>query len=64
MEEQIADFYVVLQIIADYATSSEVKNLVDSYDLHIIPIVNPDGYKYTWAPNGVSTTSYGSHLIV
>ena len=38
----------LFQLIDDYASDSDVQNLVDTYDWYFIPIVNPDGYVYSW----------------
>ena len=31
-----------------YGNDSDVTYLVDTYDFHFLPIVNPDGYVYTF----------------
>ncbi|XP_013407418.1 carboxypeptidase B-like [Lingula anatina] len=38
--------YFINKLISDY-DQPEVKNLVDSYDWYILPVVNPDGYEYS-----------------
>ena len=35
-------------MVADYPTDPDVKRLVDAYDWYFLPVVNPDGYEYTW----------------
>ena len=41
--------YVALfQMVTQYANDSDVTYLVDTYDFHFLPIVNPDGYVYTF----------------
>jgi murein tripeptide amidase MpaA len=40
--------YVAQQFLMDYSTDSSVKSLVDNFSWTIIPIVNPDGYVFTW----------------
>lgn len=47
-------FYFMLHLLENYETNSEVKNLVDNYELYFVPAVNPDGYKYNEqiSPNG------------
>jgi len=42
-------FWFVIQLIDDYPRDPEVKELVDKYDWYLLPIVNPDGYSYTWS---------------
>jgi len=37
-----------MQLIDDYPSDPEVKKLVDKYDWYLLPVVNPDGYSYTW----------------
>jgi len=41
-------------LLENYATNSEVKNIVDNTALYFIPVVNPDGYLYNEStnPNG------------
>ena len=36
------------QLVTDYAVDASSRRLVDSYDWYILPVVNPDGYVYTW----------------
>ena len=43
-------FYI--QIINDYSTDSEAKDLADNYDIYVLLVANPDGYVYSF--NGVS----------
>ncbi|MCS7164864.1 MAG: M14 family metallopeptidase [Candidatus Calescibacterium sp.] len=35
------------KLLEQYDTNQEVKNLLDNTVLHIIPVVNPDGYEYS-----------------
>jgi carboxypeptidase T len=46
--------YFMWYVLENYATNSEIKNLVDNTEIFCIPIVNPDGYIYnqTTNPNG------------
>jgi len=44
--EKLFDF--VTQLIDDYPRDTKVKELVDSHDWYLLPVVNPDGYSYTW----------------
>ncbi|MEQ8769198.1 MAG: M14 family metallocarboxypeptidase [Phycisphaerales bacterium] len=40
--------YIADQLIERYDTDSRVRDLVDNVDFRIVPVVNPDGYVYTW----------------
>lgn len=44
--------YIAERLLEDYGQDEAVTTLVDSAVVHIIPIVNPDGYAFTWAPDG------------
>ena len=35
-------------MVTMYGNDSDVTYLVDTYDFHFLPIVNPDGYVYTF----------------
>jgi len=35
-------------LVNQYGVDADVTRLVDTYDWVIIPVVNPDGYEYTW----------------
>jgi len=37
-----------MQLVDNYRSDPKVKELVDKYDWYLLPIVNPDGYSYTW----------------
>ncbi|KAI0140185.1 hypothetical protein GGR57DRAFT_439814 [Xylariaceae sp. FL1272] len=39
--------YLTYQIINNYANDTTVKTVLNNYDFHIIPVVNPDGFVYT-----------------
>ncbi len=44
-------FFLVLQLI-----NGEGEWLLDNYNVNIIPVVNPDGYIYTYKKNGVRSS--------
>ncbi|ESN98860.1 hypothetical protein HELRODRAFT_188933 [Helobdella robusta] len=44
-------FKIVKHMQDNYNGDSLVKSLLDKYDWHFIPIVNPDGYDFTWTQN-------------
>lgn len=49
--------YIAQYLADNYETDAEVKHLVDSCEIWIVPVVNPDGYEYsrtvdrTWRKN-------------
>lgn len=44
--------YIINQLLTGYGKDKAITELVDQIDWFIIPIVNVDGYRYTWAPDG------------
>jgi murein tripeptide amidase MpaA len=43
--------YLADRFVRQYDTDPAVKAVVDSADIVIVPIVNPDGFEYTWTNN-------------
>ena len=43
--------YIADRLIQDYDSDPVIKDMVDNHDFYIVPIVNPDGYEYTWTTN-------------
>ncbi len=41
--------YIADQLIELYDTDTRVRDLVDNIDFRIVPVVNPDGYVYSWS---------------
>lgn len=37
------------RLVNDYATNPKIKQFVDTTTLWVVPVVNPDGYQYSWA---------------
>ena len=37
------------QLLTEYATNATIKRYVDTLNFYIVPVLNPDGYKYTWS---------------
>jgi hypothetical protein len=40
--------YVTEQLLAQYATDPSVKAILDRVAFYVVPLVNPDGYSFTW----------------
>jgi murein tripeptide amidase MpaA len=40
--------YVADQLVREYDTDDAIRDLVDRYEWQLVPIVNPDGYVYSW----------------
>ena len=40
------------QLVESYDRRSAARKLLRKFDFYLIPVLNPDGYAYTW--NGVS----------
>ena len=40
--------YILNGLLSNYTTNSKVQDVVDAFEWTIIPIVNADGYVYTW----------------
>uniref|UniRef100_A0AAZ1X048 Peptidase M14 domain-containing protein n=1 Tax=Oreochromis aureus TaxID=47969 RepID=A0AAZ1X048_OREAU len=38
----------VLKSLSFYQQNSEITRILDSMDVYVLPVMNPDGYKYTW----------------
>jgi len=57
--------YIINELVENPRSDSYIKAFLDSYDFVFMPVLNPDGYKYTWehdrlwrknrAPNANST---------
>jgi len=43
------NMYIIDKLIEEYDTVPFVKQMRDTYDWYFLPIVNPDGYAYTWS---------------
>ena len=42
--------YVAESFITGYGNDTLITELVDELEIFVIPVVNPDGYVYTWGP--------------
>ncbi|MHC5005336.1 MAG: M14 family metallopeptidase, partial [Planctomycetota bacterium] len=47
----MVNMYAADRLLAEYDLNPAVKDLVDDVEFFVIPIVNPDGYVYTWGPD-------------
>jgi len=45
--------YGVEQLAAQYGTNAQVTELLDTFEVHTIPILNPDGYEYSHTTNNM-----------
>ncbi|XP_077990588.1 carboxypeptidase B-like [Glandiceps talaboti] len=43
--------FMTNQLVVDYDTDPDVRKYLDTYDFYILPVMNPDGYEYTWVEN-------------
>jgi murein tripeptide amidase MpaA len=40
--------YMISQLTSGYNVDGKVTTMLDNFQIHIIPVVNPDGYEWTW----------------
>lgn len=50
--------WIMDKLTSGYGSDSEVTELLDAYDFHILPSVNPDGYTFTH-----TSVSHGSFCL-
>lgn len=43
--------YIINQLVTGYGKVPTVTSLLDQTELHFIPLVNPDGYNFSWTSN-------------
>lgn len=43
--------YIATSLINGYDSDPQMQALLDSLEFYIVPIVNPDGYVYSWGPD-------------
>lgn len=36
------------QSVSFYVQNQDMKNILDNMDVYVLPVMNPDGYQYTW----------------
>jgi len=39
--------YIINQLLTTYASGGDAKTIMDTWELHIVPVLNPDGYAYS-----------------
>lgn len=39
--------YIAWYMLSEYEKDTDVKKIVDTFDIIIAPLANPDGYEYT-----------------
>jgi len=39
--------YIINELLTKYASGGDAKTILDSWELHIVPVLNPDGYEYS-----------------
>ncbi|UJR37053.1 hypothetical protein I4U23_029758 [Adineta vaga] len=62
--------YIINELLTKYASGGDAKTILDSWELHIVPMLNPDGYQYShtkermWRKNRkpVGNNCYGVDL--
>jgi murein tripeptide amidase MpaA len=45
----MTNMYAAEQLLSQYAVDSHVQGMLDEVDFYVIPVVNPDGYEFSWA---------------
>jgi len=43
--------YLAKELILGYGTNKKITRLVDQFEFTIVPVLNADGYAYTWEHN-------------
>ena len=41
-------FFLPPQSLAFYKENQDITKILDNMDVYVLPVLNPDGYKYTW----------------
>ncbi|KAI9217670.1 hypothetical protein BC828DRAFT_351264 [Blastocladiella britannica] len=44
--------YIAHALLTNYTLDNDTRRFLDTYDVHIVPVANPDGYTWTWEENG------------
>ena len=51
-------------MLTSYGNDSDATHLLDSYNFHIVPVMNPDGYDYTWTDVSTQYLELSLHSII
>jgi len=43
--------YVADRLVRDYDSDPDIQRILDTFEVYITPVMNPDGYEYTWTNN-------------
>jgi murein tripeptide amidase MpaA len=49
--------YFIGRLTRDYASDTRIRRLVDSVDWYLMPVINADGYVYTWTQVQILTST-------
>lgn len=49
--------YTTKTLLEKYGTDADVTTLLDTFDWYILPVLNVDGYVYSWTSVGVTDWS-------
>ncbi|XP_045603336.2 carboxypeptidase B [Procambarus clarkii] len=55
--------YILDQLTSGYGSDGQVTDLLDTYDFHIMPCANPDGYNYTWNEDRLWRKNRSPHTL-
>ncbi|MBL8763594.1 MAG: hypothetical protein JNM07_04925 [Phycisphaerae bacterium] len=47
----MTNMFIADALVRGYGTDARITGLLDTADVYVVPIVNPDGYVYTWSTN-------------
>ena len=47
--------------MTSYGSDDDATHVLDNYDVYVVPVMNPDGYDYTWT--NVSFASFNLLLL-
>lgn len=40
---------ILPQSLSSYGQNQDITHILDNLDVYILPVMNPDGYEYTWS---------------
>ena len=44
----MTNMYALDTLLNGYGSNSEITSLLDEVDVYVLPVMNPDGYEYSW----------------